>query len=158
MFERSSRYGNVDRRTTWGATYKRMFRSVYPPKPWQQVEDRAFKNATEYDTMLMRSVEPQSIAARPSPLSEFRSSKRVSIDESEARSLLSKRPSESGSAQLHNAVDDDDVRDYIQDIMKREFRDECKNVTIRQLNHHPEAVFNKTLKISGPEKVVVTEC
>ncbi|CAJ0597738.1 unnamed protein product [Cylicocyclus nassatus] len=178
MFERSSRFGDVDRRTTWGATYKRMFRSIYPDESWQQIERRhlepqsssydveriASRSVTEYDTLRDRrfpssvlQARPaytyQSVTTRPSREVDSRSLKRVSIDESEARSTLSKRAYENGSSYLKEATDDVNVREYIQDVMSREFRDQ-RNLTVRQLNHHPEAVFNKTLKISGPEKTV----
>ncbi|KAK6743054.1 hypothetical protein RB195_010363 [Necator americanus] len=84
---------------------------------------------------------------------ERQDSKRVSIDESEARSMLRRKASER-EATLEDVSTDDDVGEYIRDVMKREFRGECDQVTVRQLNHHPEAVFNKTLKLVGPEKTV----
>lgn len=43
MLERSSRFGDVDRRSMWSATYRRIFRSVYPQETWERLENRAVR-------------------------------------------------------------------------------------------------------------------
>ncbi|EYB95533.1 hypothetical protein Y032_0159g3319 [Ancylostoma ceylanicum] len=168
MLERSSRFGDVDRRSMWSATYRRIFRSVYPQETCERLENHAVRNVAGRDSFQTHSAgsfsrnyvnQSQTI---PHSLIDPRGSKRVSIDESEARSTLSKKAYDhrrgveatTATALIPEPVGDDDVREYIRDVMEREFRGECRDVTVLQLNHHPEAVFNKTLKFAGPEKTV----
>ncbi|KAL6726985.1 hypothetical protein Aduo_008905 [Ancylostoma duodenale] len=168
MLERSSRFGDVDRRSMWSATYRRIFRSVYPQETWERLESRAERNVVGPDSHQTRSAEAHSRSyvsqnhTNLHSITDPRGSKRVSIDETEARSTLSKKAYDhrrgveatTAAALMPEPLEDHDVRDYIRDVMQREFRGECRDVTVRQLNHHPEAVFNKTLKFAGPEKTV----
>ncbi|VDM51802.1 unnamed protein product [Angiostrongylus costaricensis] len=166
MSEQSPRFGNG--RTTWSSTYQRLFRSMYPGETWHEVEKQSTSVRNPIDGQLngvsteSREAQPHGVGRQDSsPRTEAQTSKRVSINEDEARSQLSKRQNDQYFSDswthddVDNAIFDDDVCAYVRDVVEREFpHGGIKLAVIDQSRQPIETVFNKTISLTRNDKIV----
>ncbi|KJH52516.1 hypothetical protein DICVIV_01226 [Dictyocaulus viviparus] len=175
-------YDDVNERTMWSRTYRRLFRSVYPYDTWQSIERQSplIGNATDHHVPIeFREIKSSQIGLGrqdSSSRTETQTSKRVSINDDEARSELSRKFSDLPYSpitksrfyydvdkmilvcliQFYNAFlfYDDDVCTYVRDVLQREFPDGEGNLAVVDHDKHPiETVFNKTLKLTRNDKL-----
>lgn len=165
MTQFSPYFDGEKRKTTWSPTYQRIFRSFYPDGSWKDMEKDAEPTAKpKLENLPLPASDLQTKNfhhQESSQSSEFRSNKRVSINDDEAQSELSRRSFDrqasgtSATAEVEEALMDEDLQEFVRGVVRREFPEGIVDVVeCNREGSSTETIFKRTLRLSSKEKTI----